>query len=183
MGCDIIVLDVHAGFPREIMFLTNGMLYNCYWYVCWFSGKTMFWWMGCDIYIYCDEWNCCVYLICVVWRPGKCESQAWKKICMCGMRFIADVAIEDFNWYVVILIIMMILIWYDVVNKDHVNMNWCYCWWLCEYEMRLLLLITSLRQDDIYVENDMEMECWLMLEIHWHVPIVYARGGRSALTF
>ena len=29
---------------------------------------------------------------------------------MCGMRFIVDVAIEDFNRYVVILIIMMKLI-------------------------------------------------------------------------
>ena len=31
---------------------------------------------------------------------------------------------------------------------------------LHEYEMRLLLLlIISLRRDDIHVENDMEMEC------------------------
>ena len=31
---------------------------------------------------------------------------------------------------------------------------------ISEYEMRLLLLlITSLRRDDVYVENDMDMEC------------------------
>jgi len=100
------------------------------------------------------------------------------------MRFVVDVAIEDFNWYVMIMIIMMILIWDDVVNKDHVNMNFCYCWWICEYEMRLwLLLIMPLRRDDIYVENNMEMECWSMLEMHWHVHVVYVRGGQSALTF
>ena len=96
---------------------------------------------------------------------------------------VVDVAIEDFNWYVMIMIIMMILIWDDVVNKDHVYMNCYYCW-ICEYEMRLLLLlITSLKWDDIYVVNDMEMECWLMLEMHWHVHVVYVRGWHCALTF
>ena len=52
-----------------------------------------------------------------VWISGM------KEIYMCEMRFIVDVAIEDFNWRVVILVIMMILIWDDAVNKDHVNMN------------------------------------------------------------
>jgi len=56
-----------------------------------------------------------------------------------GMRLIVDVTIGNFNWYVVMLMFMMILIWDDVVNKDYVNMNWWYCWWLCEYEMRSLL--------------------------------------------
>jgi len=136
--------------------------------------------MGCDIYIYCDEWCCCPDLICVVWRPGKCESQAWKKYVYaeCEYVYIVDVAIDEFNWYVVMLIIMMILIWDDVIIKDHVNMNWCYCWWLCEYEMRLLLLwITSLRRDDVYDENDMKREYWLMLEMHWHVHVLYVHGG------
>jgi len=113
----------------------------------------------------------------VVWILGM------KEIYMCRMRFVVNVAIEDFNWYVVILIIMRILIWDDIVNKDYVNMNWWYCWWLCEYEMRLLLLITSLRWDDVYVKNDVKMECWLMLEMHWHVRVVYVRGKQSALTF
>ena len=36
-----------------------------------------------------------------------------------------DVAIGDFNWYVV----MLILIWDDVVNGDHVSMNWIELWW------------------------------------------------------
>jgi len=40
------------------------------------------------------------------------------------MRLIVDVAIGDFNWYVVMLIFTMILIWDDVVNGDHVTMNW-----------------------------------------------------------
>ena len=40
-----------------------------------------------------------------------------------------DVAIVGFNWYVMLMIIMMILIWDDIVNKDHVNMN-CYYWWI-----------------------------------------------------
>ena len=65
------------------------------------------------------------------------------------MWLTVDVAIDDFNWYVVMLIFMMILIWDDVANEDHVNMNWCSYWWLCEYEMRLLLLMMmSLRWDD-----------------------------------
>ena len=36
MGCDEIVIDMHAGF----------------------SGKTMFWRMGCDIYIYIYIYMC-----------------------------------------------------------------------------------------------------------------------------
>ncbi len=95
-----------------------------------------------------------------VWILGMKDIYVY----MCEMQFVVDVAIEDFNWYVMIMIIMMILIWDDIVNKDHVNMN-CYYWWICEYEMRLLLLlITSLRWDDIYVVNDMEIRfvhwCW-----------------------
>ena len=87
-----------------------------------------------------------------VWISGM------KDICTCGMRLAINVAIDDFNWYVVMLIFMMILIWDDVANEDHVNMNWCYYWWLCEYKMRLLLLllIMSLRWDGVYIE----IECW-----------------------
>jgi len=53
--------------------------------------------------------------------------------------------------------------WFEMtlLMKNHVNMSLCYYWWLCEYEMRLLLLlIMLLRWDDVYVENDIEMECW-----------------------
>ena len=124
-------------------------------------------------YIYVLWWMILLWLfdLCCL-KTCECESQAWKKyIYVCEMQFVVDVTIKDFNWYV--MIIMMILIWDDVVNKDHVNMNWYY-WWICEYEMRLLLLlIMSLRWDDIYVVNNMEMECWLMLEMHWHVHFVY----------
>ena len=111
---------------------------------------------------------------------------------MYEMWFVVDVAIENFNWNVMIMIITMILIWDDVVNKDHVNMNWCYCWWLCEYEMGLLLLlITSLRRNDVYAENNMKMECWLMLEmqlacaccvrsweVHWLCRTAHSWGTR-----
>ena len=85
-----------------------------------------------------------------VWILGMKEIYIY----ICEMRFVVNVTIEDFNWYVMRMIIMMILIWDDAVNKDHVNMNFCYYWWICEYKTRLLLLlITSLRQDDIYVET------------------------------
>ena len=148
--------------------------------------------MRCNIYMYCDKWYCIVCLNYVVWRLVSVNLRhertiyiyVWVCVCVCKMRFVVDVAIEDFNWYVMIMIIMMILIWDDSVNKDHVNMNCCYCWWICEYELRLLLLlIISLRRDDIYVENNMEREYWSMLEMHWHVHVGYVRGGRSALTF
>ena len=43
------------------------------------------------------------------------------------MRLIVDVAIGDFNWYVVMLMFMMILIWDDVVNND-IEMSCCWCW-------------------------------------------------------
>jgi len=34
----------------------------------------------------------------VVWRPGKCESQALTiDVCVCGMWLIIDVAIDDIN--------------------------------------------------------------------------------------
>ena len=116
-------------------------------------------------------------IVLVVWNV-LFEDRACGNDIVVFVWIVVDVAIEDFNWYVMIMIIMMILIWDDVVNKDHVNMNWCYCWWLCEYEMRsLLLLITSLRRDDVYVENDMKMECWLMLEMYWHMHVMYVHGG------
>ena len=101
----------------------------------------------------------------------------WWMILLCLFDLVLMSLLRIFNRYVMIMIIMMISIWDDVVNKDHVNMN-CYYWRICEYEMRLLLLlITPLRWDDIYVVNDIKMECWLMLEKHWHVHVVYVRGG------
>jgi len=116
MGCDIIIIDVHVGFQE----------------------KLCFWQMGCDIFTV-DEWNYCLYLTCVVWRPRECESQAWEKYIYaeCDLRLM---------WLLMTLI----------------DMWWCWClWWLYEYEMRLLwLLITSLKWDDVYVENNIEMECW-----------------------
>ena len=44
--------------------------------------KLCFWWMGCDIYMYCDECYCCVCLNCVVWRPWVWISGI-KYICVC----------------------------------------------------------------------------------------------------
>ena len=84
MGCDIIVLDVHAGFPREIMFLTNGMRYNCYWYACWFfRKKIMFWWMGCDVYMF-TVMNDIVFFI---WFVLFEDLRVW----ISGMKFLSQV--------------------------------------------------------------------------------------------
>ena len=96
-------------------------------------------WDAIYIYIYIVMIDIVFFIWCVLFEDLVVWILGMKEIYMCRMRFVVNVAIEDFNWYVVILIIMMILIWDGVVNKDHVNMNWCYCWWLCEYEMRLLL--------------------------------------------
>ena len=109
--------------------------------------------MGCDIYMYCDEWYCFGCLKTV--RVEMILLCLFELLLMLLLRILIDV---------MIMMIMMILIWDDIVNKDHVNMN-CYYWWICEYEMRLLLLlITSLRWDDIHVVNDMEIRfvhwCW-----------------------
>ena len=97
------------------------MRYNCYWWITLLSLLDL-----CCL----KTWG--------VWIPGI------KDICICGMRLTIDVAIDDLNWYVVMLIFMMILIWDDVVSDDQVNMNWCYYWWLCWYGMRLLLLMSLL---------------------------------------
>ena len=104
MGCDIIVIDVHAGFQE----------------------KLFFWRMGCDIFIV-DEWNYCVYLTCVVWRHGECESQAWKKYVYAECDLL------------LMLLLMIMLIWNEVVVVvgNVIEMRWCYvengigmeCWW------------------------------------------------------
>ena len=62
MGCDKIVIDIHASF----------------------SGEIMFWRMGCDIciYMYCNEWYCCVCLNYVVWRPWKVSKLLYVQIWM-----------------------------------------------------------------------------------------------------
>ena len=120
------------------MFLTNGMRYIYCWWIKLLSPFDL----------------CCL-------KTWGVLTSGMKNICTCEMRFTVDVVIDDFNWYVVMLIFMMILIWDDVANEDHVNMNWYYYWWLCEYEMRLLLLLMrSLRWDNVYIENNIEMECW-----------------------
>ena len=80
MGCDIIVNDVHAGFQE----------------------KLCFWRMGCDIFIV-DEWNYCLYLTCVVWGSGECESQAWKKYVYAECDLL------------LMLLLMIMLIWNEVV--------------------------------------------------------------------
>ena len=70
----------------------------------------------------------------MVWRPGKCESQAWTiDVCICEMWLTIDVVIRDDidnNWYETMLGFMIILIWDDVVINDYVDMRCCY-WWLC----------------------------------------------------
>ena len=106
-----------------------------------------------------------------VWIPGM------KDICICGMQLTVDVSIDDLNWYVVMLIFMMILIWDNVVSDYQVNMNWCYYWLLRWYGIRLLLLIMSLRWDDVYVENDIEMKCWWCWKCIEMMHVVYVHGG------
>ena len=79
MGCDIIIIDVHASFQEKLCFDE---------------------WDA--IYIYCDEWNWCLYLIYVVWRPRECKSQAWKKyICAeCDLLLMSLLKILiDMWWY------------------------------------------------------------------------------------
>ena len=128
-------------FQKGIMFLTNGMRYNCYWYACWFSGKTMFLTNGMH-YIYLLWWMKLLSLFDLCWlKTWGVWTSGMKVTCMCGMQFIVDVANDDFNRCVVMLIILMILIWDDVVDKtmstwidvivnDYVNMKWgCYCCW------------------------------------------------------
>ena len=108
MGCDIFVIDVHAGFSRKTMFLTNGMQYIYCW---WMKLLSVF--------------DLCCLKTWGVWISGI------KDICICEMWLTVDVAIDEFNWYMVMLIFMMILIWDNVVNDDHGIMSWYCYWWLC----------------------------------------------------
>jgi len=109
---------------------------------CRFSRKLCFRLMGCNIFII-DElklWMILLfYEICVVERPGECESQVWIKcIYICNA------------------------ITYDINVDDNVNMRWCWCWWGYWDEM-MLMLIRILRWDDVDVDadNDIEMRwCW-----------------------
>ena len=137
------------------MFLTNGMWYNCYWCACWFSRKTMF--LTNEMrYIYCwwmkllSLFDLCCLKTCGVWLSGM------REICICGMQLTVDVAINDFNWYVVMLIFMMDM-WIRneiaVVVDNVIEMRWCLCW---EWHWNGMLM---------------------MLEMHWHVHVVYVHGG------
>jgi len=118
------------------MFLTNGMRY-----------------------IYC-WWITLLFIKLVLFEDlGSVNLRHGKYIYMRN-ALIIDVAIGDFNWYVVMLIFTTILIWDDVVNGDHVNMNWCYYWWLCQYGLRLLwLLVMSLKWNVDDVENALTSAC------------------------
>ena len=95
-----------------------------------------------------------------------------------------DVVIEDDidnNWYEMMFVFMIILIWDNVVIDDYVD----------------VLLIMSLRWDDVDVENDTEIRwywCWewhldemmLIMTSRWVVDVenvilmmcdVYVHGG------
>jgi len=102
---------LHADFFYKTMFLTNGMRYIYCWWIILLS-----WLDSCCL----KTWG--------VWISGI------KDICICGMRLTVDVAIDKFNWYVVILIwddvVMMIMsTWIDVIIDEYVNMKWCGCCW------------------------------------------------------
>jgi len=153
MGCDIIVIDVHVGFQE----------------------KLCFWRMGCDIFIV-DEWNCCLYLTCVVWRPEECESQAWKKY-----------VYVEYDLLLMLLLMTLIDMW------------WCwYLWWYwfeltllmksCQHELMLLLMIMWIWNEVVVVvDSVIEIRwclCWeqywngmlMMLEMPWDVHVVYSWG-------
>ena len=126
---------------EKIMFLTNGMRYiDC-------------WWI-----ILLSLLDLCCLKTWGVWIP------CMKDICICGMRLAIDVTIDDFNWYVVMMIFTTILIWDEIVNDDHVNMNW----WSCQFMSTWIYV----------VDNVIEMrKCWcsewywnellMMLEMHY----------------
>ena len=111
MGCDIIVIDVHAGFQE----------------------KLCFWRMRCDIFIV-DEWNYCLYLTCVVWRLKECESQAWKKYvyaeCDLLLMLLLMTLIDMWwcwylwwYWFEMMLLMMIMSTWIDVIIDDYVIWN------------------------------------------------------------
>ena len=107
-------------------------------------------------YIYC-WWMKLLSLfdLCCLKTWGEWIS-SMREICICGMRLIVDVAINDSNWYVAMLILMMIMwIWNEVivVVDNVIEMRWCLCW---EWHWNGMLM---------------------MLEMHWHVHVVYVHGG------
>ena len=51
-------------------------------------------------------------------------------------------------------------------------MWWCCYWWLCWFEMMYLLLIMSLRWDDVGVENDIELRWYWCWEWHWDEMLI-----------
>ena len=75
-----------------------------------------------------------------------------------------DVVIEydiDNNWYETMLGFIIILIWYDVVIDDYVDMKCCCYGWWCHWDEMMLMLRMILRWEDVDVENEIEMrQCW-----------------------
>ena len=55
------------------------------------------------------------------------------------------------------LLSIIMLIWGDVVIGDNINMR------------MMLMLVTSLRWDDVDVENDIEMMLMLIMTLSWDV--------------
>jgi len=69
---------------------------------------------------------------------------------MCGMWFINDIVIDDINWFEIMLVLMIILIWDDVVIDDN---NW--------YEMTLVFMIILIWDDMVIDDNtDMRWCCY-----------------------
>ena len=118
-----------------------------------FQEKLCFWRLGWDIYCWWIKLLSLFDLCCLktwrVWISGM------KNMRICGMRLTVDKAINDFNWYVVMLMFMMIMwIRNKVVVVDNViEMRWCLCW---EWYWNGMLM---------------------MLGMHWHVHVVYVHGG------
>ena len=78
---------------------------------------------------------------------------------MCGMWFTDDNVIGDINWYGMTLMFMIMLIENDVVIEDDSDNNWyetmlAFMIILIWGVVMMLLLIMSLRWDEVDVEND-----------------------------
>ena len=145
--------------------------------------------MGCDIYIYCDEWNWCLYLIYVVWRPGECEPLAWKIYLHAecdSLLMLLLVTLIDmwwcwylwWYWFEMTLLIKTMSTWIDGTVNDYVHIN----------EV-VVVLITSLRRDDVYewCENGMLIDvgnalacacCVCSWGVHWPCQMAHSWGTR-----
>ena len=115
------------------------------------------------IYILLMNKNYCPYLTCVVWRPGECESRAWKIYVYVGCDLLLMLLLMTlidmwwcwyvwWYWYEVTLLMMIMSAWIDVTVDDYVNVKWgCCCCWQCHRDemMFMLRMILKWNVDDV----------------------------------